>query len=290
MLQVSMGALVSLVIILLVCFVLPLAFFYVLYRAECKFKTMAIGALAYLVCGIIADTMLVMGLDAIAEVQTNTLMYILYASLLSPVLFVTVNYFLIRRLGALSMKTTGDSLMYALGYGTLCNIVSTGIVAIMYFLSLLDIKERGEYFRVVSDADYVSLSDKVSGSDIIVNETVFGQMRMLASQPVSYYMGFIFNCLWVFAIYGAIFMVIWLSVKKKEKKLLLAFAFVIRLFATLPDVLDHFKLIGSRMVSGVISLVVLILVWIAAILCRKVFIDAEEEYRDESVKESADEE
>ena len=67
MLQVSMGALVSLVIILLVCFVLPLAFFYVLYRAECKFKTMAIGALAYLVCGIIADTMLVMGLDAIAE-------------------------------------------------------------------------------------------------------------------------------------------------------------------------------------------------------------------------------
>ena len=52
-----MGALVSLVIIMLVCFVLPFLLFYILYRyADGRVKTFLIGAVAYLVTGVIIDT------------------------------------------------------------------------------------------------------------------------------------------------------------------------------------------------------------------------------------------
>ena len=281
MLQVSMGSLVSLVVIMLVCFVLPLAFFYVLYRAECRFRTMLTGAVAYLVCGVVADTVLIMGLDLIADVQTNAPLYLVYASLLSPALFVALNYFIIKRFGTSHMKRTGDSMMYALGYGSLCNIVSTGLVAIMYFLTLMDIRSRGGLLTVVSDADYVSATDSVSASDL-VTESVYREMAALCGKPVSYYMGFVFNCLWILAVYAALFIVIWLAVKKKEKKLLLAFAFFVRFFATLPDILDHFKLVESRWLSVVLSVVILLLVWAAAIFCRRTFIDAEDVVKEET--------
>ena len=75
---------------------------------------------------------------------------------------------------------------------------------------------------------------------------------------------------------------IWLAVKKKEKKLLLAFAFFVRFFATLPDILDHFKLVESRWLSVVLSVVILLLVWAAAIFCRRTFIDAEDVVKEET--------
>ena len=274
MLHVSMGALVSLVVIMLVCFVLPMAFFYVLYRAECKFRTLLLGAVSYVICGVVVDTVLVMGLDVFAKVQSNTLTYLLYASLLSPAVFVVLNYFIIKRFGASGMKRTGDSMMYALGYGTLCNILSTGFLSIMYFLALLDIRDRGGEFTVVSDSDYVSASNTVTKS-------VYADMVNLCRQPVSYYMGLAFNCLWVLAVYAAIFIVIWLAVKKTEKKLLLAFAFFIRFFSTLPDILQHFRLVENKWVSLVISAAILVLVWTAAIFCRKTFIDAEDAVKEE---------
>ena len=71
MLQVSMGALVSLVMIILICFVLPFALFYVLYRfADGKVKTLLIGGAAYLVSNVVADTIIVMILDAISNINT----------------------------------------------------------------------------------------------------------------------------------------------------------------------------------------------------------------------------
>ena len=59
MLHVSMGALVSLVVIMLICFVLPFVLFYLLYRyADGKVKNLLIGAAAYIACGVIVDTVL----------------------------------------------------------------------------------------------------------------------------------------------------------------------------------------------------------------------------------------
>lgn len=276
MLHVSMGALVSLVIIMLVCFVLPFALFYVLYRyADGRVKTLLIGAGAYLVCGLVVDTVIAALLDKLGGINTVDPLYLLYAIILSPASFILLNYLIIRRFGADNMKTTGDSMMYSLGYSTAFNILSTGIVAAMYFLTLLDIKDRAGSYLVVSDADYVSASNTVSASNL-VNETVYNQMAKLCSEPVSYYLTFVVNCLWTFAAYAALMLVLWLAVKKSNKVILLAFAFVIRLFVSLPDIFNHFNVIGNNWVAQLVSIVILVIVWAAAIFCRRTFIDTDD--------------
>ena len=230
MLHVSMGALVSLVIILLICFVLPFALFYVLYRfADGRVKTFLIGAVAYVVGGVIADSMLQMLVESISKVSTNPAF----------------------------------------------NVLSTGIIAIMYFLTMLDIRSRAESYIVVSDADYVSASETVSGTNLI-NESVYREMMLLCKQPVSYYMSFIITCLWSIAIYAAVMIVLCLAVRKSEKLILLAFVYVIRLFITSPDIIDHFSVIKRTWISYLVMAVILIVVWAAAIFCRKIFIDSED--------------
>ena len=276
MLHVSMGALVSLVIILLICFVLPFALFYVLYRfADGRVKTFLIGAVAYVAVGVIADSMLQMLLESISKVSTNHLLYLLYAVILSPAAFIAINYLIVKRFGKETIKTTGDSMMYAFGYSTAFNVLSTGIIAIMYFLTMLDIRSRAESYIVVSDADYVSASETVSGTNLI-NESVYREMMLLCKQPVSYYMSFIITCLWSIAIYAAVMIVLCLAVKKSEKLILLAFVYVIRLFITLPDIIDHFSVIKRTWISYLVMAVILIVVWAAAIFCRKIFIDSED--------------
>lgn len=276
MLQVSMGSLVSLVIIMLICFVLPFGLFYLLYRyADGKVKTLLIGAAAYLVGVVIIDTVIAALLDRIGGINTNDGLYLLYTAVLSPVCFILVNYFVIKRFGAGHMNTTGDAMMYSLGYSAIFNILSTGLIAAMYFLTMLDIRSRADSYVVVSDSEYVSASGTVSGSNII-NESIYKEMVNLCGQPVSYYMMFVINCLWIFAAYAALMMVIWLAVKKANKPILLAFAFVIRLFLALPDVFAHYNVIGNQWVSQLISIVVLVIVWVTAVFCRKTFIDSED--------------
>ncbi len=276
MLQVSMGSLVSLVILMLICFVLPFALFYVLYRyADGRLKTLLIGAAAYIVCGVVADTLIALLLDKIGGINTNGAIYMIYAAVFSPVCFILLNYLIIKRFGADNMKTTGDSIMYSLGYSSAYNILSTGIIAVMYFLSLVDIKGREDSFLVVSDANYISASNTVSGSNI-VNESVYKEMVRLCSEPVSYYMTFMVNCLWAVAVYAALMVVVWLAVKKQKKLLLLAFAFVIRLFVTLPDIFKRFNVIGNQWVLQLVSVIILVIVWAAAIFCRSTFIDSED--------------
>lgn len=279
-----MGSLISLVIIMLICFVLPLGLFYPLYRyADGKAKTLGIGAAAYIACGLVADTALVMLLDMIASVETSILMYMFYAVVLSPVLFIVLNYLIIKRFGRDNMHTTGDAMMYSLGYSSVYNILSTGLVAIMYFFTLLDIKNNGGQYLVVSDADYVSASSTVSASNL-VNETIYNQMVRLCGEPVSYYVIFCINCLWVIAAYAAVMMVVWLAVKKSNKVLILAFAFIIRLFIIMPDILDRFKVISNVWVSQAVSVVVLVIAWVAALFCRKTFIDGEDAEETEAVR------
>ena len=276
MLTVSMGALISLVIIMLICFVLPFALFYVLYRyADGRVKTLLLGAAAYIGCGVVLDTVIAALLDTMGGIHANAALYMLYAALLSPALFILVNYLVMKRFGSDNMKTTGDSMMYSLGYSTAFNVLSTGLVAIMFFLTLLDIRARGGSFLVVSDADYVSASSAVSASNL-VNESVYREMEMLCGKPVSYYMLFIVSCLWAFAAYAAVMLVIWLAVRKTRKVILLALAYVIRLFLTLPDILDRFNVLTNPWSIQVCKIFVLVIVWVAAAFCRKTFIDTED--------------
>ncbi len=276
MLIVSMGALISLAVIMLVCFVMPFALFYVLYRyADGKVKTLLFGAAAYLACGVIIDTLIATLLDMIGGINSNAVLYLLYAVVLSPAFFILVNYFIIKRFGADNIKTTGDSMMYSLGYSSAFNILSTGLISVMYFLTLLDIRNRSGQFLVVSDADYVSASDTVSGSNLI-NESVFREMEMLCGKPVSYYMMFVVSCLWAFAAYAAMMLVIWLAVRKTDKVILLSFSYVIRLFITLPDILERFHIVTSPWMIQTAKIAVLVIVWVAAVFCRKTFIDSKD--------------
>ena len=277
MLNVSMGALVSLVVIMLICFVLPFALFYVLYRfADGRVKTLLLGAAAYLFYGVILDTVLVTLLEFIGGINTNGLIYMLYAVLISPCLFIAVNYFGIRKFGRGRIKTTGDSMMYSLGYSTALNILTTGFVSIMYFLTLIDIKNRGGLIHWVSDADYVSESNAVSSSNL-VTKTIYDEMVLLCDKPVSYYMQFVVSSLWAIAAYAAVMMVIWLAVKKAQKKILLAFAFIIRLFLTLPEIPERFGLITNPWIIQGAKIAVLVIAWAAAIFCRKNYIDSPDE-------------
>lgn len=277
MLTVKFGALVLLVILLLICFVLPIALFYLLYRfADCKIKTLAIGALVYIAGSVIIDTVIAMGLGVLGDMETNAAVYLLYAVLLSPAAFIAVSYFAIKRFGADNMKTTGDSMMYSLGYSAAQNIISTGIIGVMYFLTMLNIRDRAGSFIVVSDADYVSYTDAVSSGDII-NETVYRQMLSLCNEPMSYYVSFCLHCLWVIAVNAAIFLVLWLAVRNSGRYIVIGYAFVMRLLITLPDLLGRFGLMPGGWLSGLISFVIMIAVWAAAILCRRSFIDIPEE-------------
>ena len=232
------------------------------------------------------DTTIVALFELIGGINNNALLYLLHAIVLSPACFILVNYLIIKKIGADNIKTTGDSMMYSLGYSSAFNILSTGIIAFMYFLTMLDIRNRGGSYIVVSDADYVSVSDTVSGSNLL-SETIYGEMMKLCSQPVSYYMTFVFNCLWVFAVFAAVMPVIWLAATKENKPLILAFAFIIRLFITLPDILDHFKVIGNVWVSHLISVAVLVIIWIAAMYCRKLFIDTDDAVSENDMKKKS---
>ena len=276
MLHVSFGALVSLVIIMLICFVLPFLLFYFLYRcADGRVKTFLIGAAAYLVCGIIADTTISALLEQLGKINGSGGLYLLYAVVLSPACFILLNYVIIKRFGADHMKTTGDSLMYSVGYSTAMNVLSTGIIAVMYFITLLDIRDRSGSYQIVSDADYVSASNAVSASNL-VNESVYNEMVKLCSEPISYYLVFIINCLWTIAVFAAIMPVIWLAVKKQNKPIILVFAVIIRLFITLPDLLNRFHAVNNQWVLQLIMLAILVIVWVAAIYCRRLFIDTED--------------
>ena len=145
----------------------------------------------------------------------------------------------------------------------------------MYFLTLLDIRSRSENYLIVSDADYVSASNTVSATNLI-NESVYKEMVKLCSEPVSYYITFIVNCLWAVAVFAALMIVLWLAVRKTEKFILIAFAYVMRLLITLQDIFNRFHVEKGSWISYFVMAVILVTVWAAAIFCRKNFIDSED--------------
>ena len=271
MLTVSMGALISLAVIMLVCFVMPFALFYVLYRyADGKVKTLLFGAAAYLACGVIIDTLIATLLDMIGGINSNAVLYLLYAVVLSPAFFILVNYFIIKRFGADNIKTTGDSMMYSLGYSSAFNILSTGLISVMYFLTLLDIRNRSGQFLVVSDADYISMTDVVSKSSL-VTETIYAEMQELCATPTMYFVSMCLERLWLIVVYSAVILVIWLAVRKSVSAagtwLLLAAALGMRGLAGLPNVLAALGTLKAGAASALLIAAILLIDVAAAVVC-----------------------
>ena len=75
---------------------------------------------------------------------------------------------------------------------------------------------------------------------------------------------------------AAMMLVIWLAVRKTDKVILLAFSYVIRLFITLPDILERFHIVTSPWMIQTAKIAVLVIVWVAAVFCRKTFIDSKD--------------
>lgn len=277
MLQVSGGALASLILLLVICFVLPIGLFTLLYRvADGKIKTLGLGAAAYFVAGFVFDVFLLIVIRQFTDMTTNTAMYMVYSLVLMPLIFIVINYWIMNHLGkGKLLETTGDSLMYSVGYTSLQNVITTGFLAVVYFLSLMDIKSSGGRYVVISDSDFVSYSDTVSASNLI-NESVYRQMQELCGRSASYFLSLCLDRLWIIVAYAAVLLVLWLAVRKAEKLPLLGFALVMRLLAGLPMIISDFGLIKNTWLAGGVSAGIAVVLWIAAVFCWRAFIDSED--------------
>ncbi len=273
MLQVSWGALAALLLLLVVCFVLPLGLFGGLYKlADGRFKTCGIGAGAYFVGGFAADVLLLTGIRALTDMNQNMPVYMIYSLVLSPAVFMAVNYFAMKITGKEELNNTGDALMYSVGYAGLQNMVTTGFIAAMYFVSLWNIKLHGGSYVVVSESDYVSYSQLVSASNLITDR-IYEQMQELCSRPASYFLSLCLDRLWVIVVYAALLLVVWLAVRKKNKLPILGIAYVMRLLIGLPTIFSDFHVFSSTWMATAMIVVVSVIVWVAAVFCWKLYID-----------------
>ena len=273
MLQVSWGALAALLLLLAVCFVLPLGLFGALFKlADGKFKTCGIGAGAYFLGGFVVEVLLLASIGALTDMSKNVPVYLLYSLLVSPAIFMAVNYFAMKRFGKDCLDSTGDALTYSVGYSGLQNMFTTGFVALMYFVTLWSIKSHVGGYVVVSESDYVSYSNLVSASNL-VTDRIYQQMQELCSRPATYFLSLCLDRLWIIIVYAALLMVVWLAVQKSRKLPILGIAYGMRLLVGLPTILSDFHLIANAWVSVVIVVLISVVVWVAAVFCWKRYID-----------------
>lgn len=271
MLHVSGGAIASIILLLVICFILPVFLYYLLFRfSDSNIKTFGIGAAAYFVGGLILDLFLLSIIGFFTDITQNVSVYLLYSLILSPAIFVALNFFAIKFFGK-NMITTGNSLMYSAGYASLQNIMSVGFVSAGYLITLLDIKSSGGYI-VVSDSDYASYSDMVSASNL-VSQSVFDELANLCSTPASYFLTLCLDRLWIIAVHSAILLVIWLAVRKVNSLPLLGAAFGMRILVGVPTMLNDLSVISNKWLLAAIIIIIAVLVWVIAVMCWKKFID-----------------
>lgn len=273
MLQVSWSALAALLLLLAVCFVLPLGLFGVLFKlAGGRLKTCGIGAGAYFLGGFVVEMLLLASIGALTDMTRNVPVYLLYSLLVSPAIFMAVNFFVMRKFAEKDLNSTGDAMMYSVGYSGLQNLLTTGFVALMYFVTLWSIKSHGGGYVVVSESDYVSYSNLVSSSNL-VTDTIYEQMQELCSRPASYFLTLCLDRLWVIAVYAALLLVVWLAVKKTNKLPILGIAYGMRLLVGLPTVLSDLHVISNPWISAAMVVLISVVEWVAAIFCWKRHID-----------------
>lgn len=273
MLQVSWSALAALLLLLIVCFVLPLGLFGVLFKlAEGRLKTCGIGAGAYFLGGFVVEMLLLASIGALTDMTRNVPVYLLYSLLVSPAIFMAINFFVMRKFAEKDLNSTGDAMMYSVGYSGLQNLLTTGFVALMYFVTLWSIKSHGGSYVVVSESDYVSYSNLVSSSNLIT-DTIYEQMQELCSRPAAYFLSLCMDRLWIIVVYAALLLVVWLAVKKSHKLPLLGIAYGMRLLIGLPTILSDLHVISNPWISAAMVVLISVVEWVAAIFCWKRYID-----------------
>lgn len=274
MLQVSTGALAALGFVLAVCYLLPIALFYVMYRfSDSKLKTFAVGAMGYFTTRFAVEMPIGLIISHYTNLSENTPVYAVYLLLLCPLIFVGVNFAALKIFGK-DILSTGNSLMFASGYVTLQNIVEVGFVGAWYFITLQEIRSVGSYI-VVSDTDFASASDMVSASNL-VSESIYAEMQTLCSMPASYFISMGLERLWGIVAYSAMILVIWLAVRKRGALPLLGVAFGMRLLAGVPTLLSDRNVIESKWVSVSMIVAILIIICAAAVVCWRKYIDKED--------------
>ena len=271
MLHVSGGVIASLVILLLICFILPIAMFYALYRlAEGNAKHLFVGAAVYFVGGMILEYFVYRFVGMFTDMNENIPVYLIYTLVIIPALFIAANFIGIKFCGK-DILTTGDSLMYCTGYASLQNMMSVGFISASYLLTLLDVKTTGNYV-IVSDSEYASYSDMVSATNI-VSETKFENLQNLCSTPASYFLTMCLDRLWVIAVYSAALLVLWLAVRKARSWPFIFVSFGMRVLISVPTIINGLGLISNKWITLTIVVLIAVIVWVIAVLCWKKLVD-----------------
>ena len=274
MLHVSLGALAALIFVMLVCFILPIAIYYVMYRfSDSRFKTFGKGIAVYFVLRFVIEIPVNVIINHYADMSKNMTAYLLYLLLVCPIIFTGINFVAIKFFGR-EISSTGNSLMYSLGYTTFQNVVEVGLVSVMYFITLQGIRSVGGNYVVVSEADYVSASNAVSASNL-VTDSIYAEMQELCNMPALYFLSMAFERLWTIAVYSAVILVIWLAVKKRGALPLLFAAFAMRILAGVPMMLGELDIVSNKWISAAVTAGTLVVICAAAAVCWRKFIDRE---------------
>lgn len=272
-LEVSVGSLIALGLLLVVCFLLPIGLFYALYQlSEGNFKMFGIGAAAYFVLRFIIELPTSAFLEHFAHMREHPAIYAVYLLLICPLFFVAVHFIVLKFFGN-HIETTGHALLYLAGYVTLQNIVEVGFVSAWYFVTLLSIRSAAAQYTVVSEGDYVSMSE-ITDPAYLVTDGIFAEMQQLCGMTPGYFLSLCAERLWIIVAYSAIVLVVWLSMRKGRILLpVLGFAFVMRMLASLPAALNVCGVLPAGLASGIVTAIVLIILCVMAVFCWRRYID-----------------
>ena len=270
MLEVSAGALTALIFIMLVCFVLPIALFGAFYRlSDSTLRMFLVGAGTFFTVKFVAELPVNAILEHYWPLASHPWVQGAYLLGFCPLAFVGINYAALRIFGR-DIRATGHALMNATGYTALQNMVEAGAVSAMYFITLWGIRSAHTPYTVVSDGDYISMTDVVSKSSL-VTETIYAEMQELCATPTMYFVSMCLERLWLIVVYSAVILVIWLAVRKSVSAagtwLLLAAALGMRGLAGLPNVLAALGTLKAGAASALLIAAILLIDVAAAVVC-----------------------
>lgn len=270
-LEVSGMTIAAMVLLLIICFLLPLALYYFLYKnADGRAKTLIAGAVTFFAGGLVLEMTAQNIVYMFTDMNTNIPVNLVYNFIFSPLLFVVTNYIAMRFFGD-EMKNTGHALTYSTGYTGLQNMLMVGFTELLNLINLLSMGDTSNLV-VLSDSDYISYSNLVSATNL-VPESTFNHVQSLCSRPISYLLIMCVDRIFIMAAYAAILLVLWLAVRKKGAMPLLAVALGMKIIVAVPAVLGGIKVIGSIWVLMPMAFAATVAVWVIAVFCRRKYID-----------------
>ena len=138
-LHVSGMTVAATVLLLIICFILPIALYYFFYKfVDGRGKVLGVGAAAFFAGGFVLEMTAQHIVYLFTDMSANIPVNLVYNFIFSPILFVLANYLAMRLFGG-EMKTTGDALTYSTGYTGLQNMLMVGFAELINFINLLSV-------------------------------------------------------------------------------------------------------------------------------------------------------